>query len=132
MEAREILGAEHLGIEFLRIGSGKGPIGEVNQDDETTEVFKVKVRQVNVALSAAHIPGFHFLQVNDALAGAGKQSQFGCRALALVVGKHLGRHQLAVLELGVNIGAVLIELDGIAIGCGVKTVELVTIQLNGY
>ena len=133
MEARQILGAEHFGIECLGILGGKCLVGEVNQDHQTTEVIEVKVRQVNIALNAAHVSHFHFLLVNKALGRVGKQCKLNNRALVGVMGKNRGFHKLAVLvELGVNIGSSMIELNGIAIGRSVKTIELVTIELNGH
>ena len=43
METGEILGAEHLGIERLGVIGCELLIGEVNQNHQATEVFKVKV-----------------------------------------------------------------------------------------
>ena len=51
----EILGAEHLGVELLRIFTCELLVAEVNQNHETAEVLKVKVRHVHVALSPSHV-----------------------------------------------------------------------------
>ena len=51
----EILGTEHLGVELLRIFTCELLVAEVNQNHETAEVLKVKVRHIHVALSPSHV-----------------------------------------------------------------------------
>ena len=130
--AGETLGAEHLGIECLRVFGLKVLVRKVNQDDQAAEVLEVEVRQVNVALHAADIGLFHCHPVGHALVQSRHQGQLGSVALSLVMGENRGRHQRGAFALHVHIGSVLVEEHGVVVVGGVETVEFVTHETDAH
>ena len=52
--------------------------------------------------------------------------------MALVMGKHFGGYQGHAVSFCINVGALIVEHDGIAVGCGVVVVKLVTDEVDCY
>ena len=130
MVAREILAAEHRGVERLRVVHAELLVREVDQHHQTAEVLQVKVRQVHVALGAQHMALGHCHLIDHLLGQLRQQSLLGGRAHVGIVSEHAAGHQMHAVALGVLIGARLGQHDGVTVGCSVKVIELVAVQAD--
>ena len=130
-ESREVLGAEHVGIECLGILGIELLVGEVDEDDQTMEIVEVKIGKIHIALGAAHVGLCHCRLVDKMFTERREQTQLIGIAVSLVMGQDSGRNQSHAVKLGIFIGTGLVKQYCIAVGCSVKVIKLVTNKLNG-